>query len=148
LNPVSHRVTGNAKGALHHASDLSRLAGTAKSGAEIARRCRWISIGETVGILALILSGVSLWDSHRERAETRAAASHKPMTKVAPLVLAATADAIGETLYDIGHGWRSRLLHRDVPVLQAIRLVSSISMADRVQARIDTRWTRLDVAKD
>lgn len=61
-------------------------------------RRRWISIGETVGILALIISGISLWDAHQERAETRSAAAQVKPVPVAPLVLTATADAAGETL--------------------------------------------------
>ena len=181
-----------------------------------ATRRRWISIGETVGILALIISAVSLWDSHQDRVESRAAASHKDAVRIPPLVLTATADASGDTLrlaspnpdrviqtqtivfpkalgldsvdtvgnprieaawfasalrtavgedrkkgrlpvgiitrytdggtdredtaiYDIGHGWRSRLLQHDVPVLEGITLVSRAP--GDLQSRLDARWT-------
>ena len=186
--------------------------------AQAARtRRRWISIGETVGILALIISGISLWDAHQERAESRAAAAQVKPVHVAPLVLTATADPAGKTLriaspnpdrviqtqtivfpaaldlasvdtvgnprieadwfagalrkavgddrgpgrlpigvvtrytdggvdredtaiYEIGHGWRSRLLQSDVPALEGISLVARTPRD--LQARLDARWTR------
>jgi hypothetical protein len=185
--------------------------------AETAKRRRWLSIGETVGILALVISGISLWDSHQDRVETRAAASKPKPVHVAPLVLTASADSEGEILrlaspnadrviqtqtivfptaldlarvdtvgnsrieadwfasalrsavgddrgngrlpvgiithytdngteredvaiYDIGHGWRSRLLQRDVPVLEGISLVSRAPKD--LQATLDSRWTK------
>jgi hypothetical protein len=185
--------------------------------APTAKRRRWISIGETVGILALIISAISLWDSHQDRVENRAAASQAKAVKVPPLVLTATADAEGDVLrlaspnsdriiqtqtivfpkalavdpvdtvgnprieadwfasslrdavgddrgkgrlpvgiitqftdngtareeraiYEIGHGWRSRLLQRDVPVLEGITLVSRAPRD--LQAALDSRWTK------
>jgi hypothetical protein len=190
--------------------------------AETAKRRRWISIGETVGILALLISAISLWDSHQERAETRAAAAQVKPVKVPPLVLTATADAEGEVLrlaspnsdrviqtqtivfpkaldvdsidtvgnprieaewfaselrdalgddrtkgrlpvgivtrftdngieredmaiYDIGHGWRSRLLQRDAPVLEGITLVARAPK--NLQAALDSRWNKRHPAK-
>jgi hypothetical protein len=195
---------------------------TDKPAAETVKRRRWISIGETVGILALLISAISLWDSHQERAETRAAAAQVKPVKVPPLVLTATADADGEVLrlaspnsdrviqtqtivfpkaldvdsvdtvgnprieaewfagelrdalgddrtkgrlpvgivtrftdngteredtaiYDIGHGWRSRLLQRDAPVLEGITLVAR-SPKD-LQAALDSRWRKRHPAK-
>jgi hypothetical protein len=194
---------------------------TDKPAAETAKR-RWISIGETVGILALLISAISLWDSHQDRAETRASAAQVKPVKVPPLVLTATADAEGEVLrlaspnsdrviqtqtivfpkaldvnsvdtvgnprieaewfasalrdalgddrtkgrlavgivtrftdngteredtaiYDIGHGWRSRLLQRDAPVLEGITLVAR-SPKD-LQAALDSRWRKRHPAK-
>ena len=67
--------------------------------AEAAKqRRRWISIGETVGILALVLSGISLWDAHQERADSRSAAAQVKPVHVAPLVLTTSPDTLGETL--------------------------------------------------
>lgn len=186
------------------------------------QRRRWISIGETVGILALILSAIGLYESHQERVENRAAASSKPAAKVAPLVLTASADAEGAVLrlatpdsgrviqtqsivfpkalgldlvdtvgnprieagwfagelrealgddrkagrlpigiitrytdagidredvaiYDVGHGWRSRLLQSDVPVLEGITRVARAP--GDVRAAIDARWVRLHPVK-
>ena len=186
--------------------------------AEAAKqRRRWISIGETVGILALVVSGIGLWDAHQERAANRSAAAQVKPVHSAPLVLTGSADERGETLkiaspnadrviqtqtiifptaldlasvdtvgsprieagwfagalrsavgddrkkgrlpigiitrytdagidrqdtaiYEIGHGWRSRLLQSDVPVLEGISLVSRGDKG--LQARLDARWTR------
>lgn len=45
-------------------------------------------------------------------------------------------------IYEIGHGWRSRLLQRDVPRLEGITLIARVDSADVLQKRLDTRWTR------
>ena len=191
--------------------------------ADAARqRRRWISIGETIGILALIISGISLWESHQDRVETRAAAAKVAPAVAAPLVLTARSeddgsvlrlaspgsdrviqtqtivfpkalgvasietvgnsrveadwfasglrDALGDdrkvgrvpvgivtrytdngiertdtAVYDIGHGWRSRLLAPAVPVLEGITLVTR--KHGDVQAAIDSRWARAHKAK-
>lgn len=54
-------------------------------------RRRWITLGEIVGIGALIISGLSYWDAHQERAAApkAAAAPAKPV----PLVLTGTLNA-------------------------------------------------------
>lgn len=183
------------------------------------RRRRWISLGETIGVLALLISAASFWDSHREREESRIAAERqKPEpARIAPLVLAATvADdgailrlaatggdrviqtqtvqfpaglgvaaidtignprieaawfgpalrkALGDTsgksrlpvtittrytdngveradsaVYDIGLGWRSRLIGGDVAVLEGITLVAR--GGDNLQQRLDARWLK------
>ena len=194
-----------------------------QSPAEAAKqRRRWISIGETIGILALIISGISLWESHQDRVETRAAAAKVAPTAVAPLVLTARSeddgsvlrlaspgsdrviqtqtivfpkalgvagvetvgnprieagwfasglrDALGDdrkagrlpigivtrytdngieridtAIYDIGHGWRSRLLAPAVPVLEGITLVTR--KPGDIQASVDARWVRAHKAK-
>jgi len=60
-------------------------------------RRRWINIGEIVGILALIISAASFWDSHREReAEVRQAST--VVSKAVPLVLTGTVTAEGERI--------------------------------------------------
>ena len=181
------------------------------------QRRRWISIGETIGVLALIISGIGLWDSHQDRVESRAAASKVAPVAVAPLVLKAEAanegtmlgltspnadrviqtqtivfptaldvasiDTVGNArieaawfasglrkalgdvrkpgrlpvgiitrytdngvertdtaIYDIGHGWRSRLLQSDAPVLEGITLVSR--PRQDLQNSLDARWQR------
>lgn len=183
------------------------------------RRRRWITLGETIGILALGISAASLWDSHQQRETERAAAAQEKARPVhiAPLVLTASVADEGEVLrlatsssdrviqtqtisfpaafgissvdtvgnsrleagwfaaglrsalgddrksrrfpvaivtayldngtertdtaiYDIGHGWRTRLIGRDVPVLEGITLVSRGEK--NLQARLDARWTK------
>lgn len=181
------------------------------------RRRRWLTIGEVVGVLALLISAAGLWESHRARVEERAdAAAVKPVS-AAPLVLTARVADDGDTLalsatrdrviqtqgvrfptalaagrqdtvgnprleagwfaaelrdalpgkhvrgrvpvaivtrylddgvlredtaiYDIGHGWRSRLLASDMPALEGITLVSR--SGKDVQRRLDARWAAL-----
>lgn len=185
-------------------------------------RRRWLTFAEIATVLALVISAASFWDSHQERAETRAAATRQKPAAVAPLVLTATATDEGDALnlaasgndrviqtqtivfpsaidaaavdtvgnphieagwfasglrsavgddrkagrlpvgiithytdngvdrtdsaiYDIGHGWRSRLLQSDMPKLEGITLVARLGRtadAKAVQQRLDTRWKR------
>ena len=186
------------------------------------QRRRWISIGETVGVLALIISGISLWDSHQDRVESRAAAAKVAPVAVVPLVLraevkedgavlgltppnadrviqtqtivfptaldVASTDTVGNprieaawfasslrgalggqrrpgrlpvgiitrytdngvertdtAIYDIGHGWRSRLLQSDVPELEGITLVAR--PRKDLQKSLDARWQRAHPVK-
>ncbi len=49
-------------------------------------------------------------------------------------------DRTDTAIYDIGHGWRERLLQRDVPTLEGITLVARGS--EDLQKRLDARWSR------
>lgn len=185
---------------------------------EAARtRRRWLTFAEIATVLALVISAASFWDSHQERAETRAAAARAKPVSAAPLVLTATAEdegnalrlaatgndrviqtqtivfptaldigridtvgnphveagwladglrgAVGDArkpdrlpvgiithytdngvdrldtaIYDIGHGWRSRLLQRDTPRLEGITLITRLKGDKALQSQIDARW--------
>jgi hypothetical protein len=48
-------------------------------------------------------------------------------------------------IYDIGHGWRSRLLQPDALVLEGITLVARAPKD--LQARLDARWANLHPPK-
>jgi hypothetical protein len=66
---------------------------------ERARR-RWIPVGEVVGVLALIIAALSLWDSHQERRQEdrdRAVADQRAAAQT-PFVLRASASADGQRL--------------------------------------------------
>ena len=52
------------------------------------RRLRLISFAELIGVLALVISGASYWDAHREKA-----AAETPATPAPLLLTAAAADA-------------------------------------------------------
>ncbi len=189
---------------------------------------RWLTLGEIIAVLALLISAASLWDAHQERS-ARQAQSAAVRAPLVPLVLRATTDDSGETLkitanrdriietqtisfpvavgtdaqdtignprieagwfadglrralnragaradsagkrargrlpilvitrylddgvprsdralYDVGYGWRSRLIGSDVPVLEGITLVTRGDA--RLQARLDTRWDELHPA--
>lgn len=61
-----------------------------------ARR-RWITLGEVVGILALVVSGLSYWDAHQERiVATRVAPPGAP--RAGALLLTGTLAANGERI--------------------------------------------------
>jgi len=187
------------------------------------RRRRWLTLGETIGVVALVISAASLWDTHQDRVRTRTIASREKPVPVAPLVLKASADNEGRVLrlaatgvdrviqtqtivfptaldlasvdtvgnprieagwfadalrtangnsrkpgrlpigivthytdngidrddtaiYDIGHGWRMRLLQSDVPSLEGITLVAHGS--NKLQQRLDLRWRKAHPAKN
>lgn len=59
-------------------------------------RLRWITLGETVGIIAVLISGLGLWNSYQQHREERAdkAAAISP----APFHLKAAATRDGSTL--------------------------------------------------
>ncbi|OYU14432.1 MAG: hypothetical protein CFE37_11125 [Alphaproteobacteria bacterium PA4] len=63
-----------------------------------ARRRRWLTIGEIVGVLALVISAASLWDSHQDRAETRAEAAARAKAPSKALLLTARAEDEGRSL--------------------------------------------------
>jgi len=75
---------------------------TPQERAEAARvRRRWINLGELVAILAVVISGLTLWNSYRER--TNAEAEHaqesqQTAKKATTLILKATPDKEGKTL--------------------------------------------------
>ena len=75
---------------------------TPQERAEAARvRRRWIHLGELVAILAVVISGLTLWNSYRER--TNAEAEHaqesqQTAKKATTLILKATPDKEGKTL--------------------------------------------------
>lgn len=100
-------------------------------------RRRWISIGETVGILALIISGISLWDAHQERAETRSAAAQVKPAPAAPLVLTATADSAGEIL-KIASPNADRIIQTQTIVFPAALDVASVDTTGN--PRIEADW--------
>lgn len=59
-------------------------------------RRRWITLGEVVGILALVVSGLSYWDAHRDRMVT--ARADPASVRVMPLLLTGTLAADGERI--------------------------------------------------
>ncbi len=65
----------------------------AKERAEAAKvRRRWVTLGEALGVAAVLISGLTLWNSWTDRRETRAekaATEQRASAKVAKLVLVA-----------------------------------------------------------
>jgi len=56
-------------------------------------RRRWITLGEIVGILALVISGLSYWDAHHDRVV--AAKATPAAVRAGPLLLTGTVTADG-----------------------------------------------------
>lgn len=73
-------------------SDKTTVEGQAKRRA----RLRWVTLGETVGIVAVLISGLGLWNNYQQHREERAekAAAVSP----APFHLRASRTADGSTL--------------------------------------------------
>lgn len=69
---------------------------TVEEQAKRRTRLRWITLGETVGIIAVLISGLGLWNSYQQHREERAekAAAVSPV----PFHLKATASGDGGTL--------------------------------------------------
>lgn len=63
---------------------------------EARTRRRWITVGEIIGILALVVSGLSYWDAHQQRvaAPKTAAAPAKPSSLVLTGILDLAHDRI------------------------------------------------------
>ena len=59
-------------------------------------RRRWITLGEIVGICALIVSTLSYWDAHKERVVTRRVTP--AAARAGPLILTGTVDAAGDRI--------------------------------------------------
>ena len=75
---------------------------TPQEKAETARvRRRWLTLGEILAIVAVAISGLTLWNSYRERTNAdvaRQAESSKATRSAATLVLKAAPDRDGRTL--------------------------------------------------
>lgn len=63
-----------------------------------AARRRFISLGETIALLALVVSAGGLWLTYQSRLDDRASVTAQAVAKRAPLVLSATAADEGRVL--------------------------------------------------
>ena len=102
---------------------------------EARTRRRWITMGEIIGIAALVISGLSYWDAHQERVAPPKAAA--VATKAKPLILTGTLSAARDRI-DL-HPASSD----DVIQTQTIRFPASVRV-DAVDttgnARIEAAW--------
>lgn len=87
-----------------------------------ARRRRWLTIGEIVGVLALVISAASLWDSHQDRAETRAEAEARAQAPTKPLLLTARAEDDGRSL-DIASPDSGRIIQTQTVMFPSVLAV-------------------------
>ncbi len=63
-----------------------------------ARRRRWLTLGETIAVLALLISAAGLWDAHQDRAASRARVADARPAPAVPLALAARVADGGDRL--------------------------------------------------
>ncbi len=63
-----------------------------------ARRRRWLTLGETIAVLALLISAAGLWDAHQDREANRARAAAARPAPTVPLALAARVADGGDRL--------------------------------------------------
>lgn len=98
-------------------------------------RRRWITLGEVVGILALVISGLSYWDAHQDRVV--AAKSTPAAVRAAPLLLTGTL-ADGGARIDLKPAAAGQVIET-----QTIRFPTAVR-ADPVEttgnARIEVAW--------
>ncbi len=98
-------------------------------------RRRWITLGEIVGILALVISGLSYWDAHQDRVAPKAVAAAP--AKAVPLVLTGTLDAARDRI-DLHPATSAQVIQT-----QSVRFPSAVR-ADPVDttgnARIEAAW--------
>lgn len=97
-------------------------------------RRRWITLGEVVGILALVISGLSYWDAHQERVVT---------TKATPAAVRAAPLLLTGTLADGGARIDLKAANGEVVQTQTVRFPTTVR-ADPVEttgnARIEAAW--------
>lgn len=51
-------------------------------------------------------------------------------------------DRLDTAIYDVGHGWRSRLLQSDTPKLEGITLITRLKNEQSLQKALDARWVK------
>ena len=114
---------------------------TPQERAEAARvRRRWINLGELVAILALVISGLTLWNSYRERTNAEAEhaqASQQSAKKATTLILKATADKEGRTLALAPHADEQAIQSQTIYFPAKLGISPAETSSD---ARIEKRW--------
>ncbi len=102
-----------------------------------AIRRRWITLGEVLAVAAVAISGLTFWNSYRERSSAEAErAAEKQAKSIKAQTLTVTAEADGRNL---------RLTARDPEQAiqgQAIFFPSALGLSpiDTVEPRIEAKW--------
>jgi hypothetical protein len=101
------------------------------------KRKLWITISEVVGVLALVVAGLSFWDAHRDRsAGERRAADQQAAESV--LVLTGEADGSGDRIR-LEPMNRAQAVQSQTLVFPAAIRVDPVQI-DAAQPRIDKDW--------
>jgi hypothetical protein len=108
---------------------------------EAARiRRRWLTLGEIIAVLALIISALTLWNSYRERTNAEAEHAHETAQsakKAATLVLKATPDKDGRTLALTPHSDEQAIQDQTIYFPTKLGVSAAQTSSD---ARIEKRW--------
>lgn len=112
---------------------------TSAEAAAARRRRRWLTFGETIGVLALLISAASFWDSHQERRRTEAEkAAEKAVKPAIPSLLLTSTPA--------DEGARLKLLPANDAIVIQTQTVSFPAALDTSpidttgDAHIDASW--------
>ncbi len=100
-------------------------------------RRRWISLGETVGILALLISAGGLWLSYQSRVDEKTSVVAQAVAKRAPLVLSASVADEGRLLRLAPAGSNVVIQTQTVGFPNAI---GAASVDTTGNARIEAEW--------
>jgi hypothetical protein len=108
---------------------------------EAARiRRRWLTLGEIIAVLALIISALTLWNSYRERTNAEAEHAHETAQsakKAATLVLKATPDKDGRTLALAPRSDEQAIQDQTIYFPTKLGVSAAQTSSD---ARIEKRW--------
>lgn len=112
-----------------------------------AIRRRWITLGEVLAVVAVLISGLTLWNSYQERSAgeaERAASKQEEKAKAKTLVLRATADKEGKRLtlsaLDAEQAIQSQTL--TFPAALGASAVDSV-----IEPRIEAKWLEAPAKK-
>lgn len=108
-------------------------------GARSTRR-RWLSLGEAVAIVAVVISALTLWNNYQERSQSDAERRSEAVSsqrKAALLVLRATPRADGRTLVLSPHGDGQAIQDQTIIFPTALGLSPAQTSSD---ARIERSW--------
>lgn len=108
---------------------------------EAARiRRRWLTLGEVIAVLALLISALTLWNSYRERTNAEAEHAHETAQsarKAATLVLKATPDKDGRTLALVSRSDDQAIQDQTIYFPSKLGISPAQTSSD---ARIEKKW--------
>jgi hypothetical protein len=103
-------------------------------------RRRWITLAEVLGVIAVLISGLTLWNSYRERTADeadKAAARSEAAAEAQVLLLRATPDRDGEILRLASAGNGQTIQNQTIafPGPLAVAAIDTL-----IEPRIEARW--------
>jgi hypothetical protein len=109
-----------------------------------AIRSRWITLGEVLAVVAVIISGLTFWNSYQERSSSeaeRAAEKRQKSAKAQTLILAATAD--GRNLKLAARDPEQAIQGQSLVFPSALEIKAVETVDPRVEAKwIENAWSK------